>query len=44
MQPEGKEIMDCMSAAVNEHILNFKKVEKKLPKHVLFYRDGVGEN
>ncbi|EFC41986.1 argonaute [Naegleria gruberi] len=43
IQEAGKEIVDeleeCMTAALNK----FKEKNKILPKHVIFYRDGVGE-
>ena len=36
--------MDCMKFAIQEHLEAYQKKLKKLPKNILFYRDGVGEN
>ena len=39
----GQEIMDNISLMVIECVEEFKATNKKLPKKILFYRDGVGD-
>lgn len=44
VQPKrGQEIMTQISEMVIECVEEFKAVNKKLPKRILFFRDGVGD-
>lgn len=42
-EKRGQEIMDNISEMVLECVLEYKAVNKKLPKRILFFRDGVGD-
>lgn len=44
VQPKrGQEIMNQICEMVVECVEEFKAINKKVPKRILFYRDGVGE-
>lgn len=40
---QSKEIILGIDDIVLKHIKNYKDTNKKLPKHILYYRDGVSE-
>lgn len=37
-------MMDLIPAKIHEHIKNYQTKMNAIPKNILFYRDGVGEN
>ncbi|KAL9646069.1 hypothetical protein ABK040_007948 [Willaertia magna] len=39
----GKEIVETLDLCLDEALERFKQLNKVYPKHVIFYRDGVGE-
>ena len=41
---EYQEVISSVSQMILKHISNYFKVEKKNPKRIVFYRDGVGES
>ena len=43
-QAKGKEIMENISALIADCLTYFFKINKFLPKSIVFYRDGVGES
>lgn len=43
IQARGQEIMNNVASSVITCIEGYRKANKRLPKKVLFYRDGVGE-
>lgn len=43
IQPKGVEIMKNLASMVLEAVKAYKQDNKKPPKQILFYRDGVGE-
>lgn len=36
--------MDLIPEKIYEHVKNYQAKMKAIPKNILFYRDGVGEN
>lgn len=43
IQKPGQEIVDALGPCLESALQQFKTINKVYPKHVIFYRDGVGE-
>ena len=43
VQEAGKEIVDELESCVSDALQKFQKKNKIFPKHIIFFRDGVGE-
>ncbi|KAE9450219.1 hypothetical protein C3L33_17874, partial [Rhododendron williamsianum] len=43
-QTAGVEIISSMEMLIRNQLIAFQKINNCLPKHIIFYRDGVGES
>ncbi|KAF2725797.1 Piwi-domain-containing protein [Polychaeton citri CBS 116435] len=44
LQPSRQETISSFQDMILEHLTTYRAIHKKLPKRIIFYRDGVGED